>query len=117
MAQMTSPRPSAAETRSEILLSKDWIGTSCSAGLVYNNLLLCIEDHKFRRNQLIAYEIDLTRGDTWNINRKRHPLGKLDRKVDMSAGMAILDLGSRLELVLYRSDNKIERYSQEKARS
>lgn len=113
MAQINTSQP---VRHSEVRLQRDSIANKCVAGLVYNNMLLCLEPHQMRRHQLIAYELNLTRGDSWSIIRKRHAMGKIDKRTETTAGMAILESADRLELVLYRSDKRIERYTQEKER-
>ncbi|KAL9044576.1 MAG: hypothetical protein Q9214_002297 [Letrouitia sp. 1 TL-2023] len=85
------------------------------AGIVFNDdMLLCLEDYgKYLRQQLSAYSILSAQGG-WRLNAERHPLGKLDERIDESAGMALHALGDRVELVLYTTKKNIVRYSRSK---
>ena len=88
------------------------IETKCSAGLVCESLLLCLQPSSLGRHpRLVAYELEVD-GDKWSIRDKAHELAKIDRKVDASAGIAAQEVNGQWEIVVFREDRKLEWYRQ-----
>ena len=89
------------------------------AGSVYKESnVLFLELYKAlvgKQKQASSYSINFQEKDdriSATIDTTRHSLGKLDNHIDETAGIAIDDSESHIELVVYTKNNKILRYAQ-----